>query len=146
MPGIPGWEAAADVDDIDRDRGVDDGVANAAHGFGVGGRGHRLAADMEADAEGVGGLAGGEQERLHVGGIGAELGGEAELRMFRADADADDQVEVGRGNAVARRRADDLVQLIHRVEAEGADAVLEIGFGDRFLGLDRVHEAERRRR
>ncbi len=57
--------------------------------------------------------------------------------MVRADADADEQVEVGR----AVRRADDLVELVERVEREGLHAMVEIGFGDDLLGLHRVHEA-----
>ena len=114
------------------------------HRFGIGGRAHRLAADVEADAERVGRLAGGEQQRLHLVRLGAELGGEAELGMLRADPQADEQVEVGRGDAVGRGGADDLLQLVERVEAEGAHAVLEIGLGDGFLGLHRVHEAQGR--
>ena len=110
----------------------------------ISGRGHRLAADVEADAERVGGLAGGHQQRLHVARVGAELGGEAELRMIGADADADEEVEVGRCDAVSRGRANDLLELLDRVEAEGPHAMLEIGFGDRLLGLHRVHEAEHR--
>ena len=62
--------------------------------------------------------------------------------MLGADPQADQQVEVGRRDAVGRRRADDLLQLLERVEAEGLHAMLEIGLGDRFLGLDRVHEAQ----
>ena len=42
------------------------------------------------------------------------------------------------------RRADDLLELFHGVEAEGPDAMHEIGLGDRFLGLHRVHEAQYR--
>ena len=74
--------------------------------------------------------------------VGAELGREAELRMLRADADAHQQVEIGRGDAVARGCADDLVELFERIEAEGLHAMLEIGLGDGFLGLHRMHEAE----
>jgi hypothetical protein len=37
-------------------------------------------------------------------------------------------------------------QFLHRVEGEGAHPVRKIGLGDRFLGLDRMHEAERRLR
>ena len=45
----------------------------------------------------------------------------------------------------ARRSArDDLLQLLHRVEREGAHAVGEIGLGDRLLGLHRMHEAQHR--
>ena len=49
-----------------------------------------------------------------------------------------------RGDAVGRGRADDLVQLLDRVEAEGLHAMLEIGLGDGLLGLHRVHEAQHR--
>ena len=101
-PRIDRREAAADIDDVDRNRGLDDGVADARHRFGERRRAHRLAADVEADAERVGRLAGGQQQRLHLVRLGAELRGEAELGMLRADADADEQVEVGRGNAVGR--------------------------------------------
>ena len=142
MPGYERREAAADIDDVDRDRGFDDRVADARHRFGIGRRAHRLAADVEADAERVGRLAGGHQQRLHLARLGAELGGEAELGMLRADADPDQQVEVARGDAVGRRRADDLLQLLERIEAEGLHAMVEIGLGDRFLGLHRVHEAQ----
>ena len=83
-------------------------------------------------------------KRADFARVGAELRRQAELGMVRADADADEQVEVGRGDAVGRGRADDLVELLERVEAEGPHAMLEIGFGDRFLGLHRVHEAQDR--
>ena len=80
--------------------GLDDRVADPRHRLGISRRAHRLAADVEADAERVGRLAGGQQQRLHLMRLGAELGGQAELGMVRADADADEQVEVGRGDAV----------------------------------------------
>ena len=118
--------------------------ANAVHRLGIGRRGHRLAADVKADAERVGRLAGGEQQRLHLVRLGAELGGKAELGMIRADADAHQEVEIARRNAVRAGRADDLLQLFERVEAEGLHTMFEIGLGDRFLGLHRVHEAEHR--
>ena len=62
----------------------------------------------------------GHQQRLHLARLGAELRGEAVLGVIRADADADEQVEVGRGHAVGRGGADDLVELLDRIEAEGA--------------------------
>src|SRR5690242_8022213 len=62
--------------------------------------------------------------------------------MFGADADAHEQVEVGRRDAVLRSRADDLLQFLDRIEAEGPDAMLEISFGDDLFGLHRVHEAQ----
>ena len=49
-----------------------------------------------------------------------------------------------RSLALAVGGADDLLQLLDRVEAEGAHAMSEIGLRDRFLGLDRMHEAKRR--
>ena len=82
-------EAAADVDDVDRDRRLDDRRAHPLHRLGIGGRGHRLAADVEADAERVRRLAGRHQQRFISRGLGAELGGEAELGMFGGDPDAD---------------------------------------------------------
>ena len=61
--------------------------------------------------------------------------------MIGGHADADQQVEVGRRNAIGRGRADDLLQLFLGVEAEGAHAISEIGFADRFNSLHRMHEA-----
>ena len=66
--------------------------------------------------------------------------------MVRADAQADEQVKVARGDAVGRGGAQDLVELVERVEAEGTHAVDVIRLGDRFGGLDRVHEAQSRLR
>ena len=37
---------------------------------------------------------------------------------------------------------DNLVELFHAVEREGAHAIVFIGFADRFFGLDRMHEAQ----
>src|SRR4026208_1548808 len=54
---------------------------------------------------------------------------------------ARERVEIGRGNAIGRGRADDLGELILRIEREGLHAMAEIGLGNDFLGLDRVHEA-----
>ena len=51
---------------------------------------------MEADAERIGRLASGEQQAGQFARFRAELRGEAELGMFGPDADADEQVEVGR--------------------------------------------------
>ena len=103
--GIRGRKTAADIDDVDRHRGLDDRIADPAHGVAVGRRAHRLAADVEADAERIGRLARGHQQRLHLMGLGAELGGEAELGMVRADPQADQQVEVGCGDTVGGGRA-----------------------------------------
>ncbi len=94
---------------------------------------------MEADAERVGGLAGGDQQAADVARVGAELGGEAELRMIRAHADTYKKVEVRGRNAILRRRADDLLKLLDGVEAEGLHAMVEISLGDGFLSLHRVH-------
>src|SRR3546814_6638068 len=92
---------------------------------------------VEADAERVGRLARRHQQVGDLFGFGAELGGEAELRMVGRDAQAYQQVQV----LGARGRADDLLELVHRVEREGPHAVFPIGFGNRFLGLHRMHEA-----
>src|SRR3546814_4025360 len=54
---IGGRKAAADIDDVDRHRRRDDRGTGALHRLGIGVRGHRLAADVEADAERVGRLA-----------------------------------------------------------------------------------------
>ena len=105
-------------------------------------RRHCLAADVKADAERIGRLAGGDQQRADLARVGAELGGEAELGVLRADADADEQIEIGRRNAVARRRANDLSSSSTVSRLNVFDAVIEIGLGDRFLGLHRVHEAD----
>ena len=97
---------------------------------------------MEADAERIRRLAGRNQQRADIARVGAELGREAELCVLRADADADEQVEVARRHTVNRSCADDLLQLLGRVEAEGPDAMIEISLGNGFLGLHRVHEAQ----
>src|SRR3546814_14380604 len=60
--------------------------------------------------------------------------------MIGRHAKPDQQVQILR----AFGRADDLFELVERVEREGAYAMLPIGSGNRFLGLYRVHEAERR--
>ena len=59
--------------------------------------------------------------------------------MFRRHPQADAQRQIG----CAIRRAVDLFKLFHRIERKGPDAVLEISLGNRFLSLDRVHEAKR---
>ena len=97
---------------------------------------------MEAYPECVRRLAGSEQERAYVLGLGAELGAEAELRMLIVHLQADEQVKIGRRNAVSRGRADDLVQFLDRVEAEGLHAMLKISLGNGLFGLHGVHEAE----
>jgi hypothetical protein len=103
-------------------------------------RGHRLAADVEADAERVGRRTSGHQQLFDLMRFGAELRSQAELAVIGRHADAHTQIEVLR----AAGSANDLVELFQRVEREGAHAVIEIGFRDRLLGLDRVHEAQGR--
>src|SRR3546814_6208527 len=93
---------------------------------------------MEADAERIGGLARRHQQFGDLVGLGAELRGEAELRMIGRHAKPDQQVQILR----AFGRADDLFELVERVEREGAYALLPIGFGNRFLGLYRVRSEE----
>ena len=60
--------------------------------------------------------------------------------MIRAYPDPHKKIEVGRGNSVRRGRPDDLVELFERIEAESLHSIVEIGFDDGFLGLDRMHE------
>jgi hypothetical protein len=139
-PRVGGGETAADIDDVDRDRSFDDRCAHALERRGVGVRGHRLAADVKADAKCIGRLACRDEKVGDVIGLRAEFGGEAELRMIRRDADAHQQVEITR----AFGGAHDLFQLVHRVEREGANAMLPIGFGNGFLRLHRMHEAQHR--
>ena len=61
--------------------------------------------------------------------------------MIRADADPHQEAEIRRSDAVPCGRADDLVELLERIEAESADSVVEISLGDGLLGFHRVHEA-----
>src|SRR3546814_13941148 len=75
---------------------------------------------MEADAERIGGLARRHQQFGDLVGLGAELRGEAELRMIGRHAKPDQQVQILR----AFGRADDLFELVERVEREGAYAML----------------------
>src|SRR3546814_2144457 len=60
--------------------------------------------------------------------------------MVRRNAQTHEQIEILR----TLGRADDLFELVERVEREGANAMFPIGFGNGFLGLYGVHEAERR--
>jgi hypothetical protein len=62
--------------------------------------------------------------------------------MFRRDAEPDAQRQIGR----VIRRTLDLGQFFERIERKRADTVRMIRFPDRFFGLDRVHETQRRRR
>ena len=101
---------------------------------------------MEADAERIGRLASGEQQRLHFRCGGTEFCAQAELGMAVVDANAHQQVEIARSDARGAGRANDLLQLLDRIEAEGLHAMLEIGLGDRFLGLHRMHQADHRLR
>src|SRR3546814_20757114 len=60
--------------------------------------------------------------------------------MVRLNAQTHEQIEILR----TLGRSDDLFELVERVEREGANAMFPIGFGNGFLGLYGVHEAERR--
>eukprot|EP01088_Endostelium_zonatum_P020031 TRINITY_DN7198_c0_g1_i1.p2 TRINITY_DN7198_c0_g1~~TRINITY_DN7198_c0_g1_i1.p2 ORF type:complete len:248 (+),score=-22.60 TRINITY_DN7198_c0_g1_i1:360-1103(+) len=135
--GIARREAAADVDDVHGHRRLDDRRANALHRVGIGIGRHRLAADMEADAERIGDLAGRHQQLLGFARTDAELRAEAELGIFRRHAEPHAERQVGR----ATGGDDDLVELFHAVEREGLHVMREIRLRDRLFGLDRVHEA-----
>jgi len=88
-------------------------------------------------------LAGRLQQFGRIGEVATELGGEAELGIFRRDAQAHEQAQVVCAGAVGMRgRLDDLLQFLDRVEAEGLHAVFEVRFADRARSLDRVHEAQ----
>jgi hypothetical protein len=95
---------------------------------------------VEADAERVGDLAGALEQFLGFAQGDAELRREAELRHFRGDAQPHAQRQIGRAFGCG----DDLLEFLDRIEREGAHAIVEISLGDRFLGLDRVHEAQGR--
>ena len=142
--GIDRGEAAADVDHVDGNARFNDRGADQRHRVAVRLRAHRLAADVEGDAERVGRLARGMEHRRGLVDPDAELGGEAELGVRRRHAEADAQRQIAGSNAIGRRRRDDLVDLVDRIEAEGADAVDVVRLGDRLGRLDRVHEAQGR--
>ncbi|MCY1170694.1 hypothetical protein D9M73_107810 [compost metagenome] len=133
-------EPAADIDHVDRDRCIDDGGADALHRIGIGFGRHRLAADMEADAERIRCLASAEQQFLGLTRCRAEFRREAQLAMLRRHAKADAQRQV----FGVIGRVDDLLQLFHAVERKRLHAIVEIGRADRFGCLDRVHEAQGR--
>ena len=46
-------KTTSDIDDVDRDRRADNGGTHPFQGVDIGERRHRLAADVEADAEAV---------------------------------------------------------------------------------------------
>ena len=89
-------------------------------------------------------LPGGLQQRSRIGHVDAEFGGETQLGIFGRNTQPHAEAQITRRLArfVCGRR-DDLLQLVLRIEAEGAHAVLEIRFADRARGLDRVHETLR---
>ena len=59
-PKLHAWvgrrKAAAHIDDVDRDGGIHDSIADPGHRIGIGRGAHRLASDVKADAHRVGGL------------------------------------------------------------------------------------------
>ena len=141
---IDGRETAANIDDIDGDAGANDGGTHLRHGIAIGLRAHRLAADVEADAQRIGHLAGGHQHGGGFIGMHAEFRRQAEFGVRGGDAQPHAQREVGRGYAVLRRGGHDLVQLVDAIKAEYPHAMAVIGFGNGLRRLDRVHEAQDR--
>ena len=88
-------------------------------------------------------LAGLLQQHRRIDQVGTELAGERKLGKFAGDAQPHEQLQVLRRAAIGRAaRLDDLRQLFLAIEAEGAASMLVIGFGDRTLGLHRVHKAQ----
>ena len=75
-------EAAAYIDDVDRNGCVHDRGAHALDRIAIGLGAHRLAADMEADAQRIGGLTGCHQQLAGFAQLRAELRCQAEFRMF----------------------------------------------------------------
>ena len=145
--GIDAGETAADIDHVDHRTRLCDHRAHAVHRLDIGERAHRLAADVEADAQPVAMLAGQREQFRRLAQFDAEFGGERQLRIFAGNAQAHQQAQVLRRFAViAATGIDDLFQLLDRIETEGLYAMRVIGLTDRARGLDRVHEAQRRLR
>ena len=97
-------EAAADIDDVDRDRRLDDRVADAAPSLR-----HRppgviawLPTWKQMPSASAAWRAANSSAFTSCGSA-PNFDAEAELGMVRADPEADEQVEVGRGDAVRRR-------------------------------------------
>ena len=144
-PRIDRRETPADIDHVDHHRGLADRDAHAFERLDIGEGRHRLAAHVEAHAEPVGMLAGLLQQLRRLGQVAAEFRREAEFGIFARHAQADAQAQVLRRLAlVVAAGSDDLLQFLDRIEAEGAHAVLAVGFADRAGRLDGVHEAQRR--
>src|SRR3546814_3383016 len=76
---IDAREATADIDHVEGHRRLDDRLAHALHRVDIGFGRHRLADEMDADAERVRRLAGGEQKSLGLAGYRVEFGREDEL-------------------------------------------------------------------
>ncbi len=138
--GIGAGKAAADIDDVDRHRSFGNRRAHALQRLDIGERRHRLAADMETDAQRIAVLAGSLQQRRGIGKVDTELGRQRQLGMLGGNAQANQQVDV----LCAACGAHDLLQLLHRVEAEGAYAVIAISLGNGTSGFYRMHEAQGR--
>src|SRR4030095_13578201 len=62
--------------------------------------------------------------------------------MVGADSKAHEQIEVAGRQTVGGGGADDLSELVERVEAESPHPMLEICLGNRLLGLHRMHETQ----
>jgi len=138
-------EATTDIDDVNRDRRIHNRRTDALQSLHIGKRGHRLAANMEANAQPVSNLTRCLQQGRCIGQIDAELGREAQLRILGRYAQTHAQAQIGSGfTGFVSRGGNDLFQFLVRVEAEGPHAVREISFTDGAGGLHRMHEAQRR--
>jgi len=119
------------------------GAQGAGVNFGL--TAARALEDRKIDGFWANGMGAEVAVRRGVGQVDSELGCQAELGKFRGNPQPHAQDEVFRRLAVVpRSRLDDLVQLLQRIEAEGAHPVFEIGLANRVRGLDRVHEAQNR--
>ena len=85
------------------------------------------------------------QQLGRLGQIAAEFRREAEFGVFARYAQPHAEPQILRCfTCLVTAGLDDLLQLLDRIEAEGAHAMHVIGFADRAGCLDRVHEAQRR--
>ena len=137
---IDGREAAAHVDDVHDHARAADRTADLGHSGLISGRPHTLRTDVERHAHQavLDGLARGQQQGRSLVRRHAELARQRIGRAIGRDGHADDQVQVG----AAAGGVENLVQFVHTVQREGADAVIEIGLGDRRPALDRMHEGQ----
>ena len=131
-------EAAADIEPVEHHAGPGDQLADLGQRGRVRLRRRRLRADVEGDAELLGGLPGLDQQARGLGAGNAVLALERDLAVARRHGDAHPQDQV----AAAAGLLGDLLQLLLAVEGEAAHAELGERTPDGSSRLDRVHEVE----